>query len=165
MNFGDQEGIGLATAHGRDWPSIRQFNIFLANRLGGLMSVVRHFEAADVRVVSLSVVDSSDCAIIRLIPSDPERSYEILKRAGLPFTETDLLVIELPDHRQPLVQICKTLLSAEISVHYAYPLLISGGSSPRAAFAFHVDDHETAARIIASKGLQLLTESDLNPDY
>src|SRR3984893_1832917 len=118
------EGVGFATARGRDWPSVRQFNVFLENRLGALLNVVRRFEATDVRIVSLTVVESADCAIIRMVLSDPERALEIFKQAKLPITESDLLVVKLPDGSQPLVSICKALLSAEISIHYAYPLLI-----------------------------------------
>jgi len=75
MTFGDEEdaGLGYATARDRDWPSVRQFNVFLANRLGALLDLVRKFETTDVRVVSLNVVETSDCAIIRLVPSDYER--------------------------------------------------------------------------------------------
>src|ERR1700675_2355496 len=89
--------IDLATARGRDWPSVRQFNVFVANRLGGLLDVVRRFESTDIRIVSLTVVDSADCAIIRLVLSDPERALEIFRLGNLPVTESDLLVVKLPD--------------------------------------------------------------------
>src|SRR6202790_1574369 len=109
MSFGGDEGseIGYSTARGRDWPSVRQFNVFLENRLGALLNVVRRFETTDVRIVSLTVVDSADCAIIRMVLSDPERALEIFELANLPITESDLLVVRLPEGRQPLVQICK----------------------------------------------------------
>src|SRR6516225_7438811 len=126
MSFGADEGseIGFATARGRDWPSVRQFNVFLENRLGALLNVVRRFETTDVRIVSLTVVDSADCAIIRLVLSDPERALEIFERANLPVTESDLLVVQLPEGDQPLLDICKALLGAEIGIHDAYPLLV-----------------------------------------
>src|SRR4051812_1383209 len=111
MSIGEGAGTGFTTARGRDWPSIRQFNVFLENRLGALMSLVRRFETTNVRIVSLTVVDSADCAIIRLVLSDPERALGIFEQAGLPFTESDLLVVKLPEDAQPLVQICKALLS------------------------------------------------------
>src|SRR5437868_10757169 len=113
---GEGEGIGFATAHGRDWPSVRQFNVFLANRLGALLGVARRFETTDIRIIALSVVDSTDCAIVRLVLSDPERAYEIFEQANLPFTESDLLVVTLPEGAQPLLQICKALLQAESSI-------------------------------------------------
>jgi len=151
-----------ATAHGRDWPSVRQFNIFVENRVGNLLSVVRHFESTDIRIVSLTVVDSADCAIIRMVLSDPERAVEILDRARLPFTESDLLVVQLPENVRPLLDICKALLGAEISIHYAYPLLI--GPRGCAALALHVEDHETASGVLSRLGFILFTEKDLNVD-
>src|ERR1051325_8290289 len=97
MSFGGDEGGGggvcFATARGRDWPSVRQFNVFLANRLGALLNVVKRFETSDNRIIALTVVDSADCAIIRIVLSDPERAYEIFEQAQLPFTESDLLVV------------------------------------------------------------------------
>jgi hypothetical protein len=155
-------GIGFATARGRDWPSVRQFNVFVENRVGNLLSVVRHFETTDIRIVSITVVDSADCAIIRLVLSDPERATEIFERAGLPYTESDLLVVQLPEGHQPLLDICKALLSLEISIHYAYPLLV--GPQGRAAVALHVEDHETAADALSRKGFVLFTEKDLSHD-
>src|SRR5947208_16670186 len=111
MSSGQDEdsglGIGFATARGRDWPSVRQFNVFVENRVGNLLSVVRHFETTDIRIVSLTVVDSADCAIIRMVLSDPERAREIFERAGLPVTECALLGVQLPAGSQPPLQICK----------------------------------------------------------
>ena len=87
MSLGDEAGAGYdaATARGRDWPSVRQFNVFLSNRLGALLDLLRRFEQTDVRVVSLAVIETSDCAIIRLVPSDYEREIDRLDAA----TRTD----------------------------------------------------------------------------
>src|SRR5262245_46207055 len=155
-------GVGFETAHGRDWPAVRQFNVFVENRVGNLLSVVRRFETTDIRIVSLTVVDSADCAIIRMVLSDPERAREIFDLAGLPITESDLLVVELPKGNQPLVQICKALLGAEISIDYAYPLLV--GPHGHSALALHVEDHETAAATLSRMGFTLFTERDLDDD-
>lgn len=162
MTFGDDAGIDFATARGRDWPSIRQFSVFLANRLGALLDLVRRFETTDVKIVALTVVESADCAIIRLVPSDPERAYEILTAAKLPFAESDLLVVKLPDNDQPLLTICKALLAAEININYAYPLMIGVGPMGSTALAMHVDDHETALATLNTQGFTIFTEGDLN---
>ncbi len=162
MSFGGDEGaeVGYSTARGRDWPSVRQFNVFLENRLGALLDVVRRFETSDNHIVSLTVVDSADCAIIRIVLSDPERALEVFRQAKLPITESDLLVVQLPEEPQPLLRICKALLVAEINIHYAYPLLI--GPQGRAALAIHVEDHENAAQTLQKQGFVLFTENDLN---
>src|SRR5262249_20753522 len=163
MSNGEDSGadIGFKTARGRDWPSVRQFNVFLANRVGALLHVVRQFETTDIRIVSLTVVESADCAIIRIVLSDPERALEIFERAKLPVTESDLLVVQLPEGRQPLLQICKALLGAEISIHYAYPLMIGPHGSP--ALALCVDDHETAVQNLAAQGFTLSPHATLPP--
>jgi hypothetical protein len=162
MSFGGDEGseIGFSTARGRDWPSVRQFNVFLENRLGALLNVVRRFETTDVRIVSLTVVDSADCAIIRMVLSDPERALEIFELANLPITESDLLVVQLPSGDQPLLQICKALLAAEISIHYAYPLLVGPQGLP--ALALKVEDIDSAASFLQEQGFVLFSESDLS---
>src|SRR3954453_17285352 len=95
--------IDFETARGRDWPRVRQFNVFVANRIGGLADVIRRFETTDIHIVSLTVVASADCAIIRMVLSDPERALEIFRQGRLPVTESDLLVVQLPETDRPLL--------------------------------------------------------------
>jgi hypothetical protein len=160
MSYGGDEGgtVGFATARARDWPSVRQFNVFVENRLGGLMNVVRRFETSDNRIISLTVVDSADCAIIRIVAADPERAFEAFQQAKLPFTESNLLVVKLPDDPQPLVQIFKSLLLGEINIHYAYPVLVHPLGA--GALALHVEDIENAALTLQKQGFVLFTEND-----
>jgi hypothetical protein len=161
MSFGDESGIDFDTARGRDWPSVRQFNVFLSNRMGALLDLVRKFEITDVRVVSLNVIETADCAIIRVVPSDYERGYEILTAAKFPFTESDLLVVKLPDDDRPLLTITKALLGAEINICYMYPLLTGVGPMGNTAIAVYVDDFESAAAALEGQGFTLFTENDL----
>jgi hypothetical protein len=160
MSYGGEDDVGFVTAQGRDWPSVRQFNVFIENRLGALLNVVRRFETTDIRIVSLTVVDSADCAIVRIVLNEPERAYEIFKQANLPFTESDLLVVQLPEGNQPLLEICNALLKVEIGIHYAYPLLV--GPLGHAALAIHVENHDTAAQTLESQGFTLVTENDFH---
>lgn len=171
MDFGDESdlgdigagaGVGFATSRGRDWPSVRQYNVFLANRMGALLDLVRRFETTEVRVVALTIVETADCAIIRIVPSDPERAYEILTSAKLPFTESDLLVVKLPDNDQPLLSITKALLSGEININYAYPLMMGVGPLGSTALALNVDDFESAVNTLQNLGFTIFTEGDLS---
>jgi hypothetical protein len=162
MSYGGGEGIGFATKRGRDWPSVRQFNVFLENKMGALLGVVRRFETTDIRIISLTIIDSADCAIVRIVLSEPERALEIFEQAKLPYTESDLLVVQLPEGTQPLLQICKALLMAEINLHYAYPLLV--GPQGNAALAIHVDDLENAITTLTNQGFTLFTEGDLDSE-
>jgi hypothetical protein len=160
MSSGEGAGTDFATARGRDWPSVRQFNVFLANRVGALVNVFRCFENTDVRILSLTIIDTADCAILRLVLSHPERAVEILERAGLMYTESDLLVVQLPDGKQPLLQICKALLAAELNLHYAYPILVGPHGLP--SLALHVDNHELAVQTLTGQGFTVFTETDLD---
>ena len=164
MSFGDgdEAPVDFDTAKGRGWPSVRQFNVFLANRMGALLDLVRRFEQTDIRVVSLTVVETADCAIIRLVPSNYERGFEILTSAKFAFTESDLLVVKLPDDDRPLLTITKALLGAEINICYMYPLLIGVGPMGNTAIAVYVDDFESAAAALEGQGFTLFTEGDLS---
>ena len=100
MSSENASGTGLATMRGRNYPSIRQFTVFLENRVGQLLEVVRRFEGSKVRIVALSIVnDTAECAFVRFLLSHPEQGREILERAGLAIIESDLIGVELPAGR------------------------------------------------------------------
>jgi len=159
MSTGEGAGIEFATLHGRDYPSIRQFTVFLENRVGQLMDVVRRFEGSNVRIVALTISDSTECAVVRFLLSDPEQGREILERAGLAMVESDLIGVELPNSRQPLLQICTALLAAEVNISQAYPLLTGPNGKP--SVALMVDNIDMALETLASKGFHAINEDDL----
>jgi hypothetical protein len=75
--------------------------------------------------------------------------------------ESDLIVVKVPGHDQPVLAITKVLLSGEINLHYMDPLLIGVGPTGSTAVAIHVDDFENAAATLQNQGLTLFTEQDL----
>src|SRR5438034_8485372 len=104
---------------------VRQFTVFLENRVGRLQALVSAFEEEEARIVALSIEESAEAALVRMICSDPDLGRDVLKRNGFSFGESELLAVELPPKStQPLISICTALLSAEINIHYAYPLLL-----------------------------------------
>lgn len=152
-------GMDLSTVRGRNYPSIRQFTVFLENRVGQLLEVVRRFEGSTVRIVALSITDSAECAFVRFLLSHPEEGREILERAGLAIIESDLIGVELPDSPQPLLQICTALLQAEVNIVQAYPLLVRPHGKP--AVALMVDNIDAGLETLAAKGFSMITENDL----
>lgn len=159
MSSGEGAATNFQTARGRDYPTIRQFTVFLENRVGQLLDVVRRFEGTGIRIVALSINDSAECAFVRFLVSHPERGREILERAGLAIIESDLIGLELPAGSQPLQQICAALLQAEINIIQAYPLMMTPGSVP--AVAIMVDNTEIALEMLAQKGFKMINEDDL----
>ena len=97
MSIDESAGTGASTMRGRNYPAIRQFTVFLENRVGQLLEVIRRFEGSRVRIVALSIADSAECAFVRFLLSHPEQGREILERAGLAIIESDLIGVELPE--------------------------------------------------------------------
>src|SRR5471032_1115659 len=73
---------------------VKQFSVFTANRLGRLHDLAALLGSHQVHVLALTVLDTTDSSIIRLVTDDPDRARELLQRNGFPFTESDLLVVE-----------------------------------------------------------------------
>lgn len=161
MSLGEGGGseIGFETMHGRNWPTVTQYSVFLENRVGQLLEVVRAFHGSKVKIVGLSISDSADCCILRLILSHPEQGREILERSELAYAENELLAVELPSGPQSLVNLCTALLRAEINIHYAYPLIVHPRG--RSAIAMHIDNNEQASRTLQDMGFEILCEADL----
>src|ERR1700750_1652530 len=104
---------------------LRHFTVFLENKVGRLQTLVRALEQGTGKIVAMSIHESADSALVRLICSDSDESRDILPYGAVAFSENELLVVELPKKtKQPLIDICAALLSAEINIHYAYPLLL-----------------------------------------
>ena len=152
-------GTGYSTLRGRDYPSIRQFTVFLENRVGQLLEVVRRFEGSGVRIVALSIADSAECAFVRFLLSHPEQGREILERAGLAIIESDLIGVQLPDTQQPLLHMCTALLQAEVNITQVYPLLVRPNGRP--AVALMADNIEMALETLRSKRFTIISEEDL----
>jgi hypothetical protein len=159
MSIGEGTDIGYSTMRGRDFPTIRQFTVFLENRVGQLLEVVRRFEGSKVRIVALSINDATECSFVRFLLSHPEQGREILERAGLAMIESDLVGVELPSGPQPLLQVCTALLQAEVNIVQAYPLIVRPHGVP--AVALMVDNIEMSMETLHSKGFTMITEADL----
>lgn len=159
MSSGEHHGTDFATMRGRDYPSIRQFTVFIENRVGQLLEVVRRFEGSNVRIVALTISDSTECAVVRFLLSDPEAGRELLERAGLAIIESDLIAVELPESPQPMLQVCTALLQAEVNITQVYPLLARPRGKP--VVALMVDNIEIAIDTLADKGFVAINEDDL----
>lgn len=162
MSIDQSSGIDFSTMRGRNYPAIRQFTVFLENKVGTLLEVIRRFEGSRVRIVALSINDTAECAFVRFLLSHPEQGREIFERAGLAIIESDLIGVELPEGPQPLLEVCTALLQAKVNIVQAYPLLIRPRGN--AAVALMVDNIEIAQETLAAKGFSMITEGDLQED-
>src|SRR5207245_8601701 len=83
------------TARGGRVERVRQFSVFTANRLGRLHDLIALLSSREVHVLALTVLDTTDSAIIRLVVDDPDAARELLVEQGFAFTESDLVVVEV----------------------------------------------------------------------
>lgn len=147
------------TEQGYAPPTVRQFGVFLDNKVGKLLDLLQAFEqSAVVHVRALSVVDSSDHAVVRLICDNADAARQLLRARDFSFSEVDLLVVEL-DEKRSLTSLCTYLLGAEINIRFAYPMLPA--RLVESAVAIAVDDHTFAGQVLRRKGFRVLGEEDL----
>jgi hypothetical protein len=147
------------TAQSYSPPTVRQFSVFLENKVGTLLNLVRHFdEAPTVHLCAFSVHESSDFAVVRLVANNADAARVLLREQNVAFSELDLLIVELcGDHT--LSRLCLYLLGAELNIHFAYPLMLVAHDT--ATIALAVDDQHLAGQILRKKQFRLLGEEDL----
>ena len=151
------EPFETAAAHGI--PTVRQQSVFVENSVGQLLRLTRLFDQTDIRILALSIVNSVDCAICRMILDDPDRGYDLLTGAGFKVSEAELLVVALPHGKRALLHTWSALLNGEVNIHYTYPLLIRPNDC--AAIAVLPDAMEQAVDVLRSRRFQLLDQDDL----
>jgi hypothetical protein len=158
-----EEVVAPETASGAGFEPtrLRQFTIFLENRVGRLQLLLRALEDGPHDIITIAIEESADSALVRMICRYPDLSRDALRRDGFAFTESEVLAVELPGGRkQPLLALTAALLTAEINIHYMYPLL---RRHDRPALVLYVEDPTLAAQILIRKRYVLLGESDFRP--
>ena len=149
------------TQQGYDAPMVRQFSIFLENRVGRLLDILRMFDEAEgITIHGMAVMESSDCAVVRLIPDDSDATRAMLRASEYSFAETELLVVQLTDER-PLSMLCLYLLGAELNIDFMYPMLTTSYAGDGGRIAMAVDDTTFAGQILRRKGFVLYGASEL----
>jgi hypothetical protein len=156
----DMDTPELATAKGNLSDEVRQFSVFMENKVGRLLDIVKVFAQAQVHVVALSILDTADAAIVRLVTDDPDKARVLFQEHGFAFSEVSLVVVELSSSAADLKAVLTALLQAECNVHSAYSLL----TRPRgkAALALHVEDGEVASSVLQANQFRLLTQRDIS---
>ncbi len=148
------------TASKTDGPLVKQFSIFLPNKVGAMLDVVKLLHAHNTHVVALSISESTDSAIARIIVNDPDGVEHLFREHNVPFGICAMIVVELREVATQIAQLLAALLMAEVNVHFTYPLL----THPQgfAAQALHVDDTDCASSVLVGEGFRLLSQSDIS---
>ncbi|MGN0835437.1 MAG: hypothetical protein ACI4QA_06400 [Candidatus Spyradosoma sp.] len=136
---------------------IFQFSIFAENKVGCLNRVLQRLHQDDVRILALSCIDQTDCAVLRIVPNYPEAAEIALKSAGMIFSKTPILAIRLRDG-EDLAKVTRSLAQAEINIHYIYPFVCCPNA--QSAVVLSCDAAELAERILSGFGVEIFDLDD-----
>jgi hypothetical protein len=139
---------------------VRQFSVFLQNKVGALLEVVKLLNEHNIVALALSIQDSSESSIGRMIVSDPERVTDLFRKHDIAFSECEVLVVELPGGASDLTKVLSALLMAEVNIIFSYPLLVRPRG--RAVLVMHVDDSECSSSVLRGGGFKILGQADLS---
>jgi hypothetical protein len=141
-------------------PRVTQFSIFLSNRVGALLDVVKILNERNIHVLAISVQDSADTAIVRIVVSDPESVQQMFIEHAIPFSICELVVVELKEGATELGRLLAALLAAECNIFGSYALLTRPRG--RTALALHVEDNECATTVLEGAGFRIFSQSDIS---
>jgi hypothetical protein len=139
---------------------VKQFSVLLPNRAGALASLVKLLRAAAIEVVGISVQDSRDATIARLVVTDPDTTEQIFVEKGIPHTTCELVVISLRESGPELLPVLDTLMVAETNIDFAYALMPSPHG--HSLLALHVEDYDFAIGVLNSAGFKLVCQEELS---
>ncbi len=137
---------------------LKQISVFIENQSGRLSEVARLLGEAGINIRALSLADTSDFGILRLIVDKPEDAYNILKENDFTVGRTEVLAVEVPDKPGGLASVLNTLSSKEVNVEYMYAFVHKGNT---AAMIFRFDDTDIAVKVIEEAGLKVISRQSL----
>src|SRR5437773_1669298 len=133
-----------------DVKPLTQFSVFLVNKPGVLAQVTSALADAKVNLVAVTLVDSQEHGVLRMVAEKPEQAREVLKKLNLPMTETEVLCVDLPNRPGALADVATLLGKEHININYAY--VTSGAPGGRTTGVFKVADPKKAEHVLKSSG-------------
>lgn len=138
---------------------VKQFSVFAENRLGRLFDLTTLLKDHQVHVMGITVLDTTDSAIVRFIVDDPDKTRELMVNNDFPYVECNVIAVEITDESQ-LTGVLAALFEAEINIHYIYSFIRR--PEGRSAVAINVEDDEIAAQALNKRGYRVLTQRDIS---
>jgi hypothetical protein len=130
----------------------KQISVFLENKPGRLANVLLALARDKVNITALTVMDSHEHNVLRFVADEPSAAREVLKKLSIPFTESDVMRVDLRNQPGELAHVCELLGAEHINIEYAY--CSSGGRNGKTAGILKVSN--------ASKAMKVLGESPNN---
>ena len=138
---------------------VEQISIFLENKPGGLEEVTRILKDAGINIRTLSLADTSDFGVLRLIVNDVDRASQVLKEQGFRTSRTIVVAVEVPDRPGGLHGILEVLSKNGINVEYLYAFVERSGE--HAVIIFRFDAPDKAIEVLQKNGMTVLPGAKL----
>jgi len=142
----------------RQREAVAQFSVFTPNRLGRLYDLVRQLAARNVQVLAMTVLDTTDSAIVRFVVDDPAKARILLEDEKFPFTESCLVVVEVGAPEE-LTRLMSALLEAELNINYLYSFIPHPNG--KSILGLNLEDHEMAEQILKRHQFRVLRQADI----
>ena len=136
--------------------SIKQISIFVENKSGRLAEITAAIAAAGIDIRALSIADTTNFGILRLIVDKPDEAEAALKAAGLTVSLTNVIAIGIPDQPGGFAAAMRALADASIDIEYMYAFI--SRDEGRACVILRVEDNAAAVAALEKNGIQLLGE-------
>ena len=140
--------------------TVKQLSVFVENRPGRLSAITKLLGDAGINIRAMSIADTKDFGILRLIADNAERALKVLKDESCSVTISNVLVLRITDRPGGLAEAMEVLYKDNISVEYMYAAFINTESNT-ACLVLRVDDNEKAITALEEKGYKLLSQNEL----
>ena len=139
---------------------IKQLSIFVENKRGRLAEITKAIAEAEVDIRALSIADTTDFGILRLIVDQPEKAAIALKEKGITVSVTNVIAVGINDTPGAFSVPMQILADADIDVEYMYAFITR--KSEKAYVILRVADNASAAKVLSDKGVEILTEEEFH---
>ena len=139
--------------------SAKQLSVFIENRQGRLVEVLQVLKESGISILSMSLADTTEYGLLRLIVNDPETCKEKLSSAGFSTLLTRVLVVKITHKSGSLQDILRVLAEANIGIEYMYGLSIDGAE---ASVVMKASDLDAAQNALTAKGIGFLSSEDIS---
>ena len=138
--------------------TVHQLSVFIENKSGTLVKVLKLLKKEYIQLIASTIADTADYGICRIICSEPDKAYNVLKEAGVAVSLCEVFAIELDDRPGKAADAIELFAGEGISIAYLYSFLLNG----KGVLIFRTDNSDKASEIIAANDLRLIREKDLS---
>ena len=140
---------------------LQQLSVFLENKAGALTAPCKALAAAGIDIVTLSLADTQQFGILRLIVKEPAKAKAVLEKAGSVVKTTDVVAIEVADRPGGLAEVLEAIEGGNLNIEYMYAFTFRRGGGDKAVLVFRFDAPDQAIRLLQSKGISVVGSGEL----